>query len=79
MATEPIEPCHAITVGILGFDVPTIVKCGLIEGHDGPHHTELTWERQDIETIARYFPDREVTLDRDEHAAHVVDVLMGPR
>ena len=38
-----INPCHAVTIGVLCFDRPTIVHCGLAEGHDGWHRMEMTW------------------------------------
>jgi len=72
---QPYHPCPAICVGILNFDQPTIVKCGLLEGHDGPHRCHIEWGEQDIETIARYFPDRPITLNAQEHAKYVADVL----
>ena len=74
---ESLTPCHAIAVGILSFDQPTIVRCGDVEGHDGPHHMTMTWESQDIETIARYFPDRQVTLSPKERAQRIAQRLTG--
>lgn len=35
--------CPAKAVAVLGFKTPTEIPCGLLDGHLGPHHYEITW------------------------------------
>lgn len=46
---QPVEflvPCPANTVGVLGFPRPTVIPCGLLEGHEGRHRYAIEWDDQ---------------------------------
>ncbi len=30
-------------IAVLGFDKPTVIPCGRLEGHDGPHEKVFQW------------------------------------
>lgn len=36
-------PCPSKTLGVLGFAEPTVIPCGLAEGHPGWHSFTITW------------------------------------
>lgn len=37
------EPCPATEVGVLGFEKPTVIPCGKLRYHKGPHSFYMEW------------------------------------
>lgn len=37
------RPCLSMALGVLGYRSPTLVQCGGLHGHDGPHSREMSW------------------------------------
>jgi hypothetical protein len=38
-----MTPCPARTSAVLNFDQATIVRCGGVDGHPGPHYVSIEW------------------------------------
>jgi hypothetical protein len=38
-----LRPAWSPADAILGFEKPTVIPCGRLEGHDGPHTKSFQW------------------------------------
>lgn len=48
-----LKACPVRGVGVLGFAQPTIIPCGMQEGHSGPHLYWMQWAEEDPYLIAQ--------------------------